>query len=207
MIASERQLTNATVNGDHEAIADLLQQHDAALRQWLRGKIESKYQTILEVDDVLQVTYLEAFLRIRQFEDRGPGSFQAWLRRIAGNNLTDAMRQLNSEKRPKLEKRVSFLTSEHERDLLVAGLSGEGTTPSKGAARSENVALLEGALGKLPPDYETVIRLFDLQGIPTIDVASQMKRTAAAVYMLRARAHERLAEVLGEGTQFFSVHK
>ncbi|MHC5109075.1 MAG: RNA polymerase sigma factor, partial [Planctomycetota bacterium] len=56
---------------------------------------------------------------------------------------------------------------------------------------------LSSALESLPADYETAIRLYDFDGMTIDDVADQMNRSTGAVHMLRARAHDRLRELLG----------
>jgi len=55
----------------------------------------------------------------------------------------------------------------------------------------------------LPPDYEKVVRLYDLQCKSAVEVAAELGRSEGAVYMLRARAHERLKQELGSSSQFF----
>ncbi len=60
-------------------------------------------------------------------------------------------------------------------------------------------------LAKLPPDYATVIRLYDLQGKPIAEVAADLGRSEGAVYMLRARTHDRLRELLPGESKFFSA--
>ena len=42
----------------------------------------------------MQVTYLEAFLRVTDFVPTGPNSFRLWLTRIAENNLRHYSRAL-----------------------------------------------------------------------------------------------------------------
>jgi DNA-directed RNA polymerase specialized sigma24 family protein len=39
--------------------------------------------------------------------------------------------------------------------------------------------------------------MFDLEGRPVQQIASALQRSEGAVYMLRARAHDRLREILG----------
>ncbi len=196
-------LTTSAIAGDADALSALLVRHDKTLREWLRGRVNRRYQAAFDVDDVLQVTYLESFLRIGQFSSNGSESFVAWLRRIAANNLHDAIRELNRNKRPQREKQIDRAVDEDSYVSLLYTLESLGTTPSMDAARKEAEALLETALRKLPPDYEEVVRLFDLMGRNAAQVASAMKRSVGAVYMLRARAHDRLAELLGDGTDFF----
>jgi len=78
------------------------------------------------------------------------------------------------------------------------------TTPSRAAARREADSFIEQALAKIPSDYADVIRLYDLEQRPIAEVAQHLGRTEGAVYMLRARAHDRLREALGTESMFFS---
>jgi RNA polymerase sigma factor (sigma-70 family) len=78
------------------------------------------------------------------------------------------------------------------------------STPSGGAAKAESRLALQDAIEKLPPEYAKVVRLYDLEGLPVDRVAVELKRSVGAVYMLRARAHERLSELMGSPSQFFT---
>lgn len=151
---------------------------------------------MLEVADVMQVTYLEAFLQIGGFDaDRG-GSFESWLCRMAENNLRDAVRGLQRQKRPQPRDRV--LPSGGDSVAGLFNLLGvTTTTPSRHAAREEMDQHLSRALDALPDDYARAIRLYDLEGRSMDEVAAQMGRSPGAVHMLRARAHDRLRERLG----------
>lgn len=203
--AEESRLTAAAVRGDGDALARLLQEHGPRVRARLAGKIGPVWRSVLEEDDVLQVTFLEAFLRIGTFTPRGPGAFLAWLTQIAENNLRDAIRGLERAKRPDPRRRVQARAVTEESYTDLVGLLGvTSTTPSRVAARQEAGSAIETALAKLPPDYRTVIRLYDLECRDIGEVAGQVGRSPGAVYMLRARAHDRLREELGGASQFFS---
>ncbi len=204
MIVPQEQLTAAAVAGDTDALTALLGRHDRDLRGWLGGQIGRRYRSAFDTDDILQVTYLEVFLRIRQFERRGTGSFQAWIRCIAETNLKDAIRELNRKKRPSPARRTSDSTLENSSAALLATLVGSGTTPTAGVARLEADVMIEDALDKLPPHYAEVVRLYDLQGLSADETATRMGKTRASIHMLKARAHDRLGEILGGSTNFFS---
>jgi RNA polymerase sigma-70 factor (ECF subfamily) len=160
---------------------------------------------VLDPEDVMQVTYLEAFLRMDEFKNRGPGSFPAWLREIAQNNLRDAIKGLNGEKRPPPHKRVDPPRGEDSVVALYELLGVTSTTPSRAAARGEAKSRLEKAIEELPEDYATAVRLHNLEGRTGPEVAEAMGRSRGAVFMLLARAHDRLRERLGTASQFFST--
>ena len=48
------------------------------------------------------------------------------------------------------------------------------------------------------------MRLYDLECQPPQQVAEALGRSVGAVHMLRARAHDRLRELLGSASKFFS---
>jgi RNA polymerase sigma factor (sigma-70 family) len=78
------------------------------------------------------------------------------------------------------------------------------TTPSRHARRDERATRLNTALDALPQDYGRAVRLYDLESLPIDEVAKQMGRSTGAVHMLRARAHDRLKDLLGAESKWFS---
>lgn len=77
MLTVEDKLTTAAIAGDTDALRQILRRHDAELRERLAGKIRATHRAAFDVDDVLQVTYVEAFLRIAEFMPNGRGAFGA----------------------------------------------------------------------------------------------------------------------------------
>ena len=190
--------------GDRGALAALLESCGPQVRARIESKLNGPWRSVLDADDVMQVTYLEAVLRLDSFTSGGASGFVAWLTKLAENNLVDAIRSLESAKRPDPRRRVQPPAGADSYVALVDMLGVTYTTPSRHAARNEVQSHLERALHKLPPAYETVIRLYDLQGKPMSEVAEELQRSEGASYMLLARAHDRLREVLGSEAQFFS---
>lgn len=205
-LGNEEELVNGASSGEEEALCELLEHYGPIVRDRLKPKIGAQWRTALDEDDVMQVTYLEAFLLINQFKHRGPGSFLAWLSQVAENNLRDALRGLQAAKRPNPKKRVqvSKHAAENSFVALVELLGATESTPSRAAARDESEQIIERVLSALPPDYERVVRLYDLECRSAQEVAEQLGRSPGAIYMLRARAHERMRGELGNASQFFT---
>ena len=202
--AREHDLLRAAVRGDEKALAQLLKDITPQLRARVASKISSVWQGSLDADDVLQVTFVEAFLQIEGFTDRGEGSFLAWLSHIADNNLRDAIKSLERAKRPDPRKQVHAGGDDDSYVALVELLGYTSTTPSRAAARGEVHSALDAVLSQLPPAYEQVIRMLDLEGKPPAQAAGALGRSVGATHMLRARAHERLRELLGSESRYFS---
>lgn len=205
MSASEAELVERAVQGDSEALTELLEAEGPIVRQRMEPKIGAAWRSVLDVDDVMQVSYMEAFLQIHKFRPSGPGAFRAWLSQIAENNLRDAIKSFERAKRPDPRKRVHGPPGEQSFVALVEVLGVTNSTPSQHAARGEFKGVIDKALAKLPSDYARVITMYDLEARPAAEVAAVMGRSTGAVFMLRARAHDALRDVLGSSSQFFST--
>ena len=203
MVEAEDQILRRAKEGDKNALGELLLRHGRLIRNGL--DINPKWQSVLEVNDVMQVTYFEAFEQITRFEG-DVRAFPHWLRRIAENNLRDASQGLEREKRPQPGQRVQAPENGDDIVWLQDLISGGGATPSRHAAGNEARLLLEAEMDKLPADYGKVLRLVFLEGKPVGEVADFMGKTRGAVHLLRIRAVNRLRERLGSGSQFFSYH-
>lgn len=198
------EMLNRAVEGDAAALRLLLERFGGEVRNRISGRIDKRWRASLDEDDVMQVAYLEAFLHIDQLTARDSASFLAWLTRIAENALRDAIRGLSRQKRPDPARRVVAVPGSDSYVGLLECLGVTTTTPSREASRRDAAAVLETAVARLPQDYKTAVRLYDLEGRSASEVAAEMARSVGAVHMLRARAHDRLRQDLGTSSQFFS---
>lgn len=190
--------------GDKEALAHLLERHGPDVRQKVVGHIPQRWQALLSADDVMQETYIDAFLDIGQFEPRGDGSFAAWLLTLARRNLLDAVRMLDAEKRGGGRKQIANTPRESSLLSAVEQLTGVVGTPSQHAARREAGVRLQAAIKQLPDTYRTVLSLYDLEGRAVDDVARALQRSPGAIFMLRARALRQVAALLGTASLYLS---
>lgn len=193
------------IRGDRTALTELLGREGLEIHSYIERRIPALHRMHFDADDVMQVTCMEAFMHIAEFVPRGPGSFAAWLRRLADNNLADAVRELERDKRPPPGKRVGVATSHDSYVALVERISATTTTASRLLGRDETRAAVHAALAQLPADYAEAVRLYDLEELSGPEVAERMGRSHGAIRMLLARAHERLANVLGRESRFFSA--
>lgn len=205
MGAANESLFEQAVRGESAALRSLLQEYAPAVRDAVAPKIGRQWRSVLDADDIMQVTYLEAFLRIDQLTAPDPASFTAWLMRIAENNLRDAVRILECAKRPPPRRQIQAPASAGSSHVaLLELLAADTATPSRRAAAREAIAIIDSALSRLPRDYEQAVRLYDLEGRPVEEIAAAMGRSVGAVHMLRYRGHARLREELGSASRFFS---
>jgi RNA polymerase sigma-70 factor (ECF subfamily) len=203
MSSADDELLSRAKQGDGDSLAALLRSHGPAVRG--RLGIGSRWQAQLDAADVMQVTYLEAFLRIKELSANTVGSFVAWLEQIAQNNLRDAIRELTRARRPDPTCQIRGRDRDESISTLLATLADDTRTASSICATQEAVSLLEKALKHLPEDYRQVVELFDLEGRPAEEVARVMGRSRGGIYVLRVRAHGRLRGLLGSTTHFFGT--
>jgi RNA polymerase sigma-70 factor (ECF subfamily) len=203
MSEAERTLVQQAIAGDTGALTTLLREHGPAVEQSLF--VDRAWQGVLDAADVMQVSYLEVFMRMQSYDIRTNVSFSTWLRTVAENNLKDAIRGLTRQKRPPPQNRVTPAQYEDSMAGLYDLLGETSTTPSRQVGRKEICSLLENAIASLPDDYSRVIRMYDLEGLAIGDVAKAMGRSAGAIHMLRARGHDRLRDALGTASVFFSA--
>lgn len=189
-------LIGKAVGGDMDALSALLTEYGPPIAGRIASQINAAYRSSIDAEDVMQVTYLEAFVRIQTLADKGPEAFAAWLTQIATNNLLDAIRELERQKRPPANRRITPEGSESGAAALLDRIGWTSTTPSRRAMNEESQALLLATIDRLPPDYARVVRHFDLEGHTAQEVARDMNRSVGAVYMLRARALDHLRTLL-----------
>lgn len=204
MYGKDEERVRQAVAGDEVALSELLEQFGLQVCGEIERKLGARWKGRIDPDDVMQVTYLEAFLRIQEFLPAGPASFLAWLRRIADNNLKDAMRDADRRMPVFSATPAGLPPADDSFVALVERLGATSTTASRVVARHEMRQHLEAALQQLPQDYERVLRLCELEERSGLEAAAEMGRSHGAIKMLLARARERLSELLGSGSIFFS---
>ncbi|MCG3126479.1 MAG: hypothetical protein CHACPFDD_01315 [Phycisphaerae bacterium] len=183
------------IAGDGAALERLLEATGGGVRAQMAPLMPERWRAVLTLDDLMQQTYLDVFLAIRRFEPGGGTAFEAWVVTIARRNLHDAVRLLEAEKRGGGLRVDAVSGSEYER---LFGLVSDGSlTPSRLVAAQELQVMLRGAVSQLPALHREVVERVDLEGEEVGAVAGRVGRTRGAVYMLRARAHRWLREILG----------
>lgn len=183
---------------NRDAITELLSRTGSRVRERLTGRIPAKHRAKLSEDDVMQITYMDAVRLLGRFQTGGEGAFAGWLTTLAENNLNDAIKELGRLKRGGKRIQVdNVVRSDDTYTTLMGQITGTITSPSSAAQREERRSTLDRALAKLPRDYERVLRMYDLEERPIEEVAAALGRSEGAAYMIRARAMERLKELLG----------
>jgi RNA polymerase sigma factor (sigma-70 family) len=204
MVSGHDILAVRAARGDRDALVCLLEQNAPEMRRRLARRIPRRWQHALTVDDVVQQTYVDAFLDVGNFSPNGEGSFAAWLGTLARHNLLDAVRMLEADKRGGGHPGVRFPSSAESFVALAEVLQAESGTPSRSVARDEACEALKSAVCRLPEPYRQVVQMYDLEVRSVGEVAEALSKSLGAVFMIRARAHRRLRSMLGEGSAYLT---
>ena len=99
-----------------EAVSErtLFDRHAPELRERARRRLPVILRAKVGASDVVQDAWLAAFVSLGAFEDRGDGSFGAWLRRILEHKIADeVVRGRDAQKRdPRREVHLPMGTAE-----------------------------------------------------------------------------------------------
>lgn len=203
----DTDLLARAVEGDRDALAALVERHAPEVRRRLAPAMPARWSAAFDLDDVMQQAFADAILAVRRFVPRGPGSFTAWLTTLGRNNLLNAIRGLEADKRgggrPRIVAQPGGTAGDSYADLLDR-LGGDSATASREVARIEARDALRRAIDELPEVSRAVVQLYDIEGCSIDAVASELGRSPGAVHMLRARAHRLLADRLGTESRYLS---
>jgi RNA polymerase sigma-70 factor (ECF subfamily) len=200
-----RRLLADAAAGDRTALERLLldefglvQRHLArAIPDWLRGAVN--------VEDLLQDTFAQAFRDVPRFDFRSEQSLRAWLCTIADHRLQDLIRRLRSKKRGR-GRTPSGPPVGADHDSLVelaALLSDRGDSPSQAAARDEIVQAMQVGLASLPDDQREAVRRRFVERQDYAAAAKSMGRSPEAVRSLIFRAKQSLRDFMGRSSRWF----
>ena len=79
--------------GDREALDRLVSRHLIPLKRWAKGRLPRWARDLADTDDLVQDTLLQTFKRMGDFEARGVGALQAYLRQAVVNRVRDELRK------------------------------------------------------------------------------------------------------------------
>src|SRR5262245_56256902 len=170
MLHNSEMLLRMAVDGDEQALGELLVRCAPALRRRLIGCIPARWQSILTIDDVLQQAFAEAIVSIRGLELRGPNAFLGWLTCIARCTLLDAIKMLEARKRG--GGALGSGNGGGSWGASLAELAMVWSTPSRSVSRRESRVALREAVDRLPDAQRSVVEMYDLAGKPVEEVAA-----------------------------------
>jgi RNA polymerase sigma-70 factor (ECF subfamily) len=166
--------------GDSEALERLFARHRKPLQRWASGRLPKWARDIADTEDLVQETLLQTFKRIGNFEPRGVGALQAYLRQAVLNRIREELRRKG--RRP------------DQTDLDDIEVDG-AKSPLEEAIGLEGVERYEQALTRLKTEEREAIIARVEMGYTYEELAEKLgKPTPDAARKAAQRALVRLAE-------------
>lgn len=153
-------------------------------------KMSEELRGRLEVDDILQDVFLAAAQGLGRFTYQNPGSFMAWLSRIASDTIVDAARHQNRKKRC-AEELLRFRSESNPNGPEPVDFA----TPSRVFAQQESLQILLRKLDTLPTEYRDVILLAKFEGLTTSEISERLGKSRENVALTLHRALKRFREI------------
>lgn len=173
-LESTHELIERARRGDTDSLERLMARHLGPLRRFVSGRLPRWARDLADTDDLVQDTLLRTFRRIEDFDVRGVGALQAYLRQAVMNRLRDELRR---------KARAPVLVDGGSLDLEAAG------SPLEDAIGQEAFERYQAALTRLRPEEREAIiarvemgysyaELAEILGKPTPDAARKAARRA-----------------------------
>jgi RNA polymerase sigma-70 factor (ECF subfamily) len=176
----DEEIVRRVRSGERDLFELLLRRHNQRVYRAVRAVIRDE----VEVEDVMQQSYVLAFQHLGQFA--GAARFSTWLVRIAINEAFGRVRQA----------RRLVLVDVDDSDDAEAPMNRAAQemmttrTPEQLAETREIVALVERIVDALPEKYRTVLILREIEGLSTAEVSNVLGTSEDVVKtrLHRARA-------------------
>lgn len=172
-------------NGNREALEQLFSRHIPVLRRWASGRLPRWARDIADTQDLVQETVLQTFKRVGEFQPRGEGALQAYLRQALMNRIRNEFRHAH--------RRPAHADLDEE-------AAGDETSPLEAAIRQEQLDRYDTALARLSDQERDLIVARLEVGLTYEEIAEAVgKPSWNAARMATARALLHLAEELKRG--------
>jgi len=191
MVMNTEQLVLGAQGGDDQAVQSLFIRYYPRVERIVRARLGARLRARVDVEDVLQETFLQAVLRLSDFEMRSESAFLDWLATIGLNRIRKLAEHWSKQKRS-TDREISL--DGYPSDSIsgrVRDLTARVTGPLTRAIDDERDTLLEQALDELDPEHREVLILRHFVGLSHAEIAERIDRgseAAAREYYRRARA-------------------
>ena len=160
--------------GDQEAVERLFARHLKPLRRWASGRLPQWARDLTDTDDLVQDTLLRTLKRIGDFDARGPGALQAYLRQALVNAVREELRKKG--RRPDAGS-LDALEADSRLSPLEQAIGQEALGRYERALAQLTVVEREAIIGRVEMGY-TYEELAEVLNKPTADAARKAAQRA-----------------------------
>jgi RNA polymerase sigma factor (sigma-70 family) len=177
--------------GERAAFDELIGKVQPRLQDTVQSWRRFQIGPLMDVQEILQETFIRAFRSLSNFEWTHDEAFFRWLCGIAKHALAQAAQD---HRRVRLRgKQAAALFDE---------VANGGPTQSQAFRRNERFDRLERALEKLRPEHRQVLILSRIKGLTVKEIADRMDRSQRTVKYFLACALRELKKHFGDTESF-----
>lgn len=170
----DANLVERTLEGDQQAFQQLVERYQGRLfavaRHYTRNAVE--------IEDIVQETFLKAFRRLDTFDHRS--SFYTWVYRIATNTVLDVLKRRGR----------SPVQAVEDPELLGDAQPRHCPPPAAGLEAKELGEITHRVLGELPEIFSSVLVMREFDEMAYQEIADTLEISIGTVEsrLFRARA-------------------
>jgi RNA polymerase sigma-70 factor (ECF subfamily) len=197
--ATENELIDRLRGGDQPALAALYDRHREKLRRMVQVRLDPRLKGRVAASDVLQEAYIDALKRFPHYFAKPDQPFFGWLRLVVGQRLADVHREHIAARKRDVRQEHPFGHPQGPRGsaaCLASCVAGALTSPSGVAARNEDIARLEAALGELEEVDREILLLRHFEELSNAETAAVLGLQAPAASKRYVRALARLRQIM-----------
>lgn len=183
----DRVLLRRALGGDRAAFDRIFEAWADRLRAFIRSRLRPPHGARLDVEEILQDTFVRAHGSMQGFRGESAAELRRWLTGVAAKTV------LRAEEKARRHRTLEI------RDIP----DSDEVSPSRALRREERFERLQRALDALSGDHREVILLTRIDGLSLKQAAGRMGRSPEAVRKLFWRALKELRSAL-TGTE--SLH-
>jgi len=177
------ELLQRAKDGDRAALDALVARYLPRLERWASGRLPLYARSLFDTTDLVHETLLRTLEGLDGIEVRGPGGFQAYVRRAVLNRIRDQIRWARRRPGP---------------DGVPESLENRAPSPLESAIGAEVLDRYERALERLGEEERQLLHLRIELAFDYAEIAAMTGRPSPdAVRMAVSRALRKLAEHMG----------
>ena len=187
---SESLLVERVRNGDHDAFYKLVRPHERGIYLSALSIVRNE----ADAEEVAQEAILKAFKAMDRF--RGEAKFSTWIIQIT---INEARMRLRKDRRHLYDSVDAPVQGEDEGDYIPRDFADWRDIPSEALESTRLREALKKALDSLPPKYQQVLVLRDIEQLNIAETAKLLGITEGSVKTRLLRARLMMRDALAPG--------
>lgn len=178
-------IERAKSTGDEKAFAELMSRYKKPVYHMILKMIRN----VDDAEDLTIEAFAKAFKNLAKFNPEF--TFSTWLFRIATNNCIDFMR-----KKKLATTSISGTYKDDAGENVDMEFKDGGLNPMEEAIKAQKVALVQSIVTKLPPKYQTLVKLRYFEELSYEEIATELSAPLGTVKAQLHRARELLYDLV-----------